>query len=223
MIKPDGTLEIDYHIGRKTKRSLKYRLQRRTREVIRAIETYHLNRITSILDIGTADGLMLSRIRKEFPQARCIGLEYSESLIAINEDETIEMVCADAQNLPFKDECFDIAIATAVIEHVPNPNKMLEEAYRVLIRGGILILTTPEPFWEHVATMVGHLSGEQHSKVMNLRELQEYLSKVQFEILEADKFMLSPVGMPLEFKIERVVKSLGLRFLFANQIAVGRK
>lgn len=135
MIKPNGTLEIDYHVGRKTKKALKYRLQRRTHEVIRTIETYSPTR-TSILDIGTADGLMLSEVKREFPEARCIGLEYAESLIATNEDETIEIVCADAQNLPFKNECFDIAIATAVIEHVPNPNKMIEETYRVLIGGG---------------------------------------------------------------------------------------
>ena len=71
--------------------------------------------------------------------------------------------------------------------------------------------------------MVGHLSGEHHSKVMNLRELHEELRKVQFEILEADKFMLSPVGMPFEFKVEKVIKFLHFRFLFANQIVVGRK
>ena len=223
MSRAKGTLDINYHIGRKTKKSLKYRLKRRTHEVIRAIKTYYPGNINFILDIGTADGLMLSHIKKEFPFAVCIGLEYSEHLIAMNQDEAIRMVCGDAQDLPFEEDNFDIAIATAVIEHIPYPDKMLGETYRVLKKDGIFILTAPDPFWEHLATMVGHLPDEQHNKVMNLKELREIFRKFHFEILEADKFMLSPVGMPFEFKIERVVKSLGLRCLFANQIIVGRK
>lgn len=223
MRKPKGTLDINYHVGRKTKRSLKYRLQRRTHEVIRAIKMYHSNEINSILDIGAADGLMLSRIKKGFPKAECLGLDYSKDLIASNEDPTIKMICADAQHLPFEDNCFDIAIATAVIEHVPDPDKMLAEAHRVLEREGILILTTPDRFWEHIATMVGHLKAEQHQTLMNLRELQNVFKKVGFEVLEAEKFMLSPIGMPFEFGVEKIVKNLRLRFLFANQIVVGKK
>jgi len=58
---------------------------------------------------------------------------------------------------------------------------------------------------------------------MNLRELQDMFGKVGFRVVESKNFMLSPVGMPFEVKAEKVVRDLGLNFLFANQLIVGKK
>jgi ubiquinone/menaquinone biosynthesis C-methylase UbiE len=43
----------------------------------------------------------------------------------------------DAMQLTFSDASFDIVICSQVYEHVPDPNKMLEEIYRVLRPGGV--------------------------------------------------------------------------------------
>lgn len=40
-------------------------------------------------------------------------------------------VVADAEHLPFKDDVFDVAFSSHVIEHVPNPSIMLREMCRV--------------------------------------------------------------------------------------------
>ncbi len=48
-----------------------------------------------------------------------------------------------ATALPFKDETFDVVLCTEVMEHVPEPQIMLDEIYRVLKPEGTLILTTP--------------------------------------------------------------------------------
>ncbi len=46
--------------------------------------------------------------------------------------------------LPLEDESFDMVITMAVIEHFPgSPQKMLEEAKRVLKPGGILVIEVP--------------------------------------------------------------------------------
>lgn len=223
MDKSKGILNIEYAVGRRTKRALQYRLRRRTSEVILSIKTHHPSEIHALLDIGTADGLMLSCIKKEFPESNCIGLEYSEDLIAVNDDKSIEIIRGDAQDLPFNNDHFEIVIAAAVIEHVPNPQQMLKETYRVLTEGGIFILTTPDPFWEHIATTVGHLGKDLHDNVMNLRELHAVFNNTNFTLLESKKFMLSPIGMPLEGTVEKIVRGLGLNFLFANQLVVGKK
>lgn len=51
----------------------------------------------------------------------------------------------DARRLPFPDESFDITIAFQLIEHIPpkQVNKFLCEAKRVLKKGGLLFITTP--------------------------------------------------------------------------------
>lgn len=80
-------------------------------------------------------------------------------------------VVADAQQLPFRDGCFDVVKATEVMEHVPDAATALRECGRVLRPGGRLVLTVPflerlhgdpqdyarytRPMWEHLLAAAG--------------------------------------------------------------------
>lgn len=55
-------------------------------------------------------------------------------------------VCGTAVSLPFRDAAFDVVLATQVLEHVPEPATMLREARRVLVDGGVLLLSAPQ-YW----------------------------------------------------------------------------
>ena len=48
-------------------------------------------------------------------------------------------ILADATCLPFKNESFDAVITIALLEHVPEPEKVLREIVRVLRIGGIVM------------------------------------------------------------------------------------
>lgn len=52
-------------------------------------------------------------------------------------------IYASGMSLPFKESSFDIVLCTEVLEHVPEPQLLLQESHRVLRPGGVLILTTP--------------------------------------------------------------------------------
>lgn len=52
-------------------------------------------------------------------------------------------VICDAHNIPFEDASFDGVLAQAVLEHVVDPSRCVEEIHRVLKAGGIVYAETP--------------------------------------------------------------------------------
>ncbi|MBN2094128.1 MAG: class I SAM-dependent methyltransferase [Candidatus Zambryskibacteria bacterium] len=225
----DNNLDQVYIQRRKDKgHSFYFRLKRRTSEILRLMNKYY-NNPQKILDIGAADGSMLDDIKEKYPVIECIGLEQSREFIKANKNKNIRIIQGDAHSLPFQSDTFDVIIAAAIIEHVTRPEKMLEEAHRVLKRGGIFIVTSPNPFFDKVGRVIGwvmrdrFLKGEKHNIMFNLEKLKKSFKEANFEIIQADKFMFSPMGVPGELRIERIIKSLGLSFLLLNQIIVGKK
>jgi SAM-dependent methyltransferase len=59
-------------------------------------------------------------------------------------------VVGSGLNLPFRDECFDTILCNEVLEHVPEPATLMGEAFRVLRKGGTLLLTTPQTWGLHL-------------------------------------------------------------------------
>jgi len=174
------------------------------------------------LDIGAADGAMLDMLVEKLEMPVAVGLDNSIELLRCNKNPKLHLIQADALHLPFGSETFDVVIAAAVIEHVCNAKAMVDECNRVLKKDGICIITTPNPFFENIASRIesGHLSAQ---KTFSITELQNLLESCGFEILESDRFMVSPVGFPWENKVERVIKHLGLSFILLNQLIVAAK
>jgi SAM-dependent methyltransferase len=56
---------------------------------------------------------------------------------------------ADAQQLPFLNGAFDACLCSELLEHVPEPARVVAELCRVLKPGGVLILTTPQTWGLH--------------------------------------------------------------------------
>lgn len=57
-----------------------------------------------------------------------------------------QLIMADALTLPFPSETFDKIICSEVIEHIPDWQQAIAEMSRVLRRGGLLVITTPNKY-----------------------------------------------------------------------------
>lgn len=62
----------------------------------------------------------------------------------------IDFVC-DLESMPFSDNEFDCIICTQVLEHVKEPQLVVNEAYRVLRPGGSIYLSAPQGWGVHQA------------------------------------------------------------------------
>lgn len=220
---PEGVYGIDYYHGRQKKKQLIYRLRRRTDEVERALRLYTTGPLNVIVDIGTADALMLDNLRKRIGPLKYLGLDWSLDLLKARQLEGIWKARADALKLPVKSGAADAIVATAVIEHLEDPSGMMRECARVLRSGGLLIITTPAPFMEKVASALGIWKEGGHHETLNLKKLRNMALKTGFTVAEAKKFMFSPVGFPAEKTIEKILGPLGLSLVMANQLLVARR
>jgi ubiquinone/menaquinone biosynthesis C-methylase UbiE len=219
--RPKGVMSGDYHHDRLKSPGPRYRLRRRGLEAARILQEYGSPN-PRVLDIGTADGLMLDYVCKLVPPSLAIGIDRSWELLKTNTNN-YPVSMADAEKLPFRDSSFDAVIATAIIEHVPNPAGFLNEIGRVLKSSGVAVITTPVPLFEEFASKLGFLKEDDHQETFNLKKLASLASSQKFQILEAQKFMMSPVGFPGEVKIESVMRKIGLSPLLLNQLLAIRK
>ncbi len=64
-------------------------------------------------------------------------------------------VCGDIQQLPFRNESFDLVTANVVVEHVANPAALLVNVHRVLRPDGIFLFHTPN-LWNY-GTLIARL------------------------------------------------------------------
>ncbi len=219
---PHGVYGPEYYYGRLDNRALKYRLRRRTDEVRRAVET-HLDRPpATVIDVGTADALMLGLLDGGWPGATFVGLEMNGDLLRASEVPGAHKVIGDAVHLPLASGVADVVVATAVIEHLDEPGLLVAECRRALAPGGVLVITTPDPMMERISVAVGLLKGAGHQHTFDLKSLRSTITEAGLTVVETRKFMFSPVGFPAERSIERVFGPLGLSLVMANQIAVGR-
>jgi len=103
------------------------------------------NNVNSILDVGCGKGW----VAKEFlPRSKKVfSLDVSITNPAIVKklypDVNHFGITADSFHLPFSNQSFDCIIASEIIEHVYDPAGFVRELFRVLKRGGSLIITTP--------------------------------------------------------------------------------
>ena len=76
-----------------------------------------------------------------------IGVDWGETLHKLNAD----IVSNLNKPLPIDSEVADTVTSFQVMEHLCEPQTMLDEAYRILKRDGNIILTVPWQWWVHEA------------------------------------------------------------------------
>lgn len=140
-----------------------------------------------MLDIGAADGEMLSRLNAELQLKKAVGIEPSDELRLAKKDTYIELLAGYGENLPFNENEFDIVIIASVIEHVTDVRKVLSESYRVLKKNGLIVLTAVDPFLDKIATFL-RFKPNDHLRRYNFKQLKTLLVENKFYVKLTERF-----------------------------------
>lgn len=107
------------------------------------LEALRLAGSESVLDVGAGTGEFLARLRAQGHRGRLVGVDASAAAFAEGRTNLpdAEWQQVDASSLPFGDRCFERVAARHMLYHVDEPRDVLEEARRVLRRGGVFVAT----------------------------------------------------------------------------------
>lgn len=100
-----------------------------------------------ILEVGCGKGNEIVQLAKR--GAACVGLDFSESAMGLmqhrlaKESLVMPLVRGDARCLPFQAGTFDLVYSQGVLEHFTQPNEILQEQYRILREGAIIVVEVP--------------------------------------------------------------------------------
>lgn len=129
------------------------------------------NKIDRILDLGCGFG-GVTRLTAAFLSAtEAYGVDNNPNILKVAQDRGLRTTKADIEvdQLPFPPDYFDLVISNGVIEHLRFFDNLLTESYRVLKRGGYLLIT-----WPNLANYIQRISlllGYQPSDVVISKEI----------------------------------------------------
>lgn len=99
----------------------------------------HVPKGGSVLDVGSGDGYIASRLLREGGAAAVCGVDVLPCAAPL-----VPMIEFDGEHLPYDDGAFDLVTLVDVLHHTDHPQKLLAEAVRVS-RGRVLI---KDHYWD---------------------------------------------------------------------------
>lgn len=93
----------------------------------------------AVLDVGTGPGVLLVELGRRRPDLRLTGVDLSEDMVAAatkNLHGAADVRVADAAELPFETDGFDLVVSTFSLHHWSDPDAAGDELRRVLKPGG---------------------------------------------------------------------------------------
>lgn len=189
------------------------KLEDRHKKVLHIFSGYQFDRI---LDVGCGDGNFCVSLKKACKAKEVYGIEISPKAVEMAKKNGVKafQLDMDKEDFPFEDNYFDAVFAGEIIEHLYDPDHLLEEVNRVVRPGtNLFVLTTPNlACWQNRVSLlfgfqpyltsaslryrIGHISGDsellpeeviegrKHVSVFTLRALLKLIEIYQFGVIE---------------------------------------
>ncbi len=129
------------------------------------------------LDIGCGSGASL--IEAEYLGANAFGLEADPNVEKIRKALNLNIFQGNLDESPLKDISFNLIVLNQVIEHIPEPDTLLESLNTKLTKDGLIIISLPNinSFWRflfkekwinwHVPYHLHHFNDKNFIRLIN--------------------------------------------------------
>jgi 2-polyprenyl-3-methyl-5-hydroxy-6-metoxy-1,4-benzoquinol methylase len=150
-----------------------------------------------ILEIGCGDGATLNWLKSSNKCRYTVGMEYFPSAAEKAQECCDEIYSGPVENHigGLSDESFDMVLCLDVLEHLQDPWVILNEIYRVLRPGGILICSLPNV--RHISVILPLIFKNQWayqpSGIMDSTHLRFFTTRSALDALSDAAFHVEKV------------------------------
>jgi demethylmenaquinone methyltransferase / 2-methoxy-6-polyprenyl-1,4-benzoquinol methylase len=183
-----------------------------------------------VLDCATGTGDLALEFKKTVGhEGYVLGTDFCKEMIehapgkAADKKLVVEFEVADAMNLPYEDDSFDISSIAFGIRNVDDPKVALEEMARVVKPGGrvvVLEFGQPNGLMKHPYNIYSkHIMPAVGGWISGNREAYTYLPETSARFPAGDKF-LSLMEETEAFSSQRAVKLTGgIAYVYVGTVA----
>ncbi len=167
------------------------------KDLKKLVEISEVKSTDYILDVATGGGHVANALASL--AASVVAFDLTEEMLKVartfitgNGNENVEFRQGDAESMPFRDEQFEIVTCRIAPHHFPNIVQFISEAFRVLKKGGKLLLVdnvVPEDdACDHFYNEVEKRRDRSHFRAWKKSEWLQMLEQQGFEVEEWYRF-----------------------------------
>jgi ubiquinone/menaquinone biosynthesis C-methylase UbiE len=156
-------------------------IKKRHENIIKVVNKF-ADKNKPLLEIGAREGFLFDHLKKH-GYKNIYGVDISpEGIKRLHERGYKGHVADAADDLKIGDKKFDAIIISHCLEHVPEPNKVVNNMYKALNKGGIVYIEVPKQPKEKVPTKYAH-----YYCFSSPEELLSFFPKDKWEMIYFDK------------------------------------
>ena len=147
----------------------------------------------NLLDVACGPGVVTAAIAPS--AASVIALDATEQMLEKAKSRcakagllNVDFKCGDAENLPFEDAQFDGLVTRLAVHHFADPQRALNEMFRVLRRGGtavvVDVVSSEDARESSLQNAIERLRDPSHVRMLPPSELKACMARAGFEDIE---------------------------------------
>lgn len=157
----------------------------------------HIGSESVVLDLGAGAGIVEHMNFRGLASKVC-GVDLDTRVVSNGMLD--EGRVSDAGEIPYADESFDIVFSDNVVEHLSDPQSVLQEVYRVLKPGGVFLFKTPNKYhyMPLIAQSTPHVFHQAVNRLRGRAEADTFPTLYRMNTRNRVRELASAVGLTVE-------------------------